>query len=51
MPRTKPFRSHKEALGALLDLVQYRRVLDGLRLTQEELIVFVEAVRFHDRNE
>ena len=46
----KPFRSHKEALGALLDLIQYRRVLNNLKLSEEEHIVFVQAVLFHDRN-
>ncbi len=51
MPKGTPFRSHKEALGALLDLIQYRSVLNGFKLTEEERAVFVEAVRFHDRNE
>jgi len=51
MGKEKPFNSHKEALGAVLDLVQYRRVLDGLVLTEVERAVFVEAVRFHDRND
>ena len=51
MSKERPFHSHKEALAGVLDLVQYRRVLNGLELTKEELDLFVEAVRFHDRNE
>lgn len=51
MSKKKLFCSHKEALGALLDLIQYRRVLNGFELTKEEYDVFVAAVQFHDRNE
>lgn len=47
--QVKPFKSHKEALGCMLDLVQYRRSLDGLKLTDEELLNFREATKYHDR--
>lgn len=47
----KPYTSHKDALGTLLDLIQYRRLFDkSFKLSDEEFKVFSEALNYHDRN-
>ncbi len=48
MQASEEFKSDKEALGALLDLIQYKRLLDGLKLNKEELLTFQLALKQHD---
>jgi hypothetical protein len=47
----KPYQSHKDALGTMLDLIQFRRVGGSLKLSEEELEAFSSAVRLMDMRE
>lgn len=47
--KQKPFKTDKEALGALLDLIGFRLNLDkNFKLSDEEQEVFCLALRIHD---
>lgn len=47
--KQKPFKTDKEALGALLDLIGFKLNLDrNFKLSAEEREVFLLALRRHD---
>lgn len=50
-PLFKPYTSHKDALGTLLDLIQLQRLAGKMTLDEEELEAFREALKYHDRND
>ena len=46
----KPIDSLYDALGTMLDLVQYRRLLNGLELSDEEMRAFRQCLNVHKRS-